>query len=381
MPRLRDQLDRNTVPPPTKDFHANPPPVHFHHSRLGRQGLVRRRGREGVTAGLADRIDIVYLWVDGADPRWQASRRAALARADGSTRPARYGDVQGRYRDNGELRYNLRALQRFFPRHGHVYIVTDGQRPAWLRPGPGLSVIDHRALLPAAALPVFDSGHIESYLHHIPGLSERFIYLNDDVFFGAPFNPAWWFDPAGVAVYKEAGLLPDYAGPQPHESALVNASLLSRTWLSGRDPAYRHVARIFAHSPRPMLASALHQLEREAPELFRQVRSTVFRSWAVPPLLPDLVPRWMVQTGSAQVREGASMYLSSGDADAARQFDELAQRFGSLLFFCVNDTSDDATADAPQLLRIADTLEALLPEPSRFEYAVQADGAALPAAA
>ena len=337
--------------------------------------------QEDLTASLAEPIDIVYLWVDGSDPRWQAKHDAALARADAGSKPARHGNVRGRYRDNDELRYNLRALQRFFPQHGHVYIVTDGQRPAWLRPAPGVSVIDHRALLPATALPVFDSGHIESYLHHIPGLSERFIYLNDDVFFGAPFDPALWFSSRGVALYKEAGLLPDYAGPQPHESALVNASLLSRAWLSARDPAYRHVARIFAHAPRPMFTSMLHQLEREAPELFRQTRSTVFRSWAVPPLLPDLVPRWMVQTGNAVVRQGASMYLSSGDEDAACQFDELAARFGRLLFFCINDTNDDAADDIPQLLRIGRTLEALLPQPSRFEHALQSSNPELRRAA
>ncbi|SFM40026.1 stealth family protein [Rugamonas rubra] len=315
----------------------------------------------------ADAIDIVYLWVDGSDPRWQERRRAALARADGSALPARHGDVQGRYRDNGELRYNLRALQRFFTGHGHVYIVTDGQCPAWLRPGPGLSLVDHRTLLPPAALPVFDSGHIESYLHHIPGLAERFLYLNDDVFLGAPFDPALWFGDAGVAVYKEEATLPDYDGPQAHESALVNASLLSRRWLTQRDPGYRHVARIFAHSPRPMLTSALRRLEGEAAELFAQVRSTVFRSWAVPPLLPDLVPRWMLQTGLAVLRRADSLYVCSGDADAAAQFDALAARFGALPFFCINDTSDDAAADAPELLRIGATLAALLPTPSRFE--------------
>lgn len=320
-----------------------------------------------MTAPPAEPIDIVYLWVDGADPRWQADRRGAQARAGGNGSAARFADVSGRYRDNGELRYNLRALERFFPAHGHVYIVTDGQRPAWLRAGPGISVVDHRALMPAAALPVFDSGHIESYLHHIPGLSERFIYLNDDVFLGAPFDAAWWFSPAGMAVFKEAALLPDYAAPQPHESALVNASLLSRAWLSERDPHYRHVRRIFSHSPRPMLVSALRRLEQEAPELFHTVRSTVFRSWSAPPLIPDLVPRWMVQRGDAIVRECASAYLSSGAADADEQFADLCARFGRLDFFCINDTSDDAALDAPQLLRIGQTLQQLLPEPSRFE--------------
>lgn len=169
--------------------------------------------------------------------------------------------------------------------------MTDGQRPGWPRTGPGVSVIDHRDLIPSGALPVFDSGHIETYLHHIPGLSERYIYLNDDVFFGAPFDPSWWFSSAGVAAFKDAALQPDYATTQAHESALVNASVLSRAWLSARDPHYRHVPRSFAHSPRPMLVSVMQQLEREAPELFGRVRSAVFRSWAVPPLIADLVPR------------------------------------------------------------------------------------------
>ncbi|PWF44373.1 Stealth CR1 domain-containing protein [Massilia glaciei] len=315
-----------------------------------------------------ERIDIVYLWVDGADPAWQARRRKALG-LGAPERPAPHGDVQGRYRDNGELRFNLRALERFFPTHGHVFIVTDGQTPSWLRPSEGLSIVDHRALMPAAKLPVFDSGHIESYLHHLPGLAERFIYLNDDVFFGAPVDPAVWFGPAGVAVFRERANVPAYAGPQPFESALVNASLLSQAWLSARDPLYRHVPRIFAHSPRPMLKSALDELESAAPELFSQVRSSVFRSWAVPPLLPDLVPRWLLHTGRALELENNGMYLRTGAADAARQFEQLRARFGRLPFFCINDTSDEAAPDAPELLQVGQNLARLLPAPSRFERA------------
>jgi hypothetical protein len=330
-----------------------------------------------MTTSGPDRIDIVYLWVDGSDPQWQANRSAAQQRSTGDDARARHGDVAGRYRDNGELRYNLRALQRFFPQHGTVHIVTDAQRPAWLRAGPGVNVIDHRDLIPAGALPVFDSGHIETYLHHIPGLSERYVYLNDDVFLGAPFDPAWWFSTAGVAVFKEAGLLPDYAATQSHESALVNASLLSRAWLSARDPLYRHVPRIFSHSPRPMLVSAMLELEREAPELFGSVRSTVFRSWSVPPLIPDLVPRWMLHDRRAVVREGDSMYVASGAADAAAQFAELIARFGKLDYFCINDTSDEAASDAPQLQRIAKTLAHLLPQQSRFEDDTEVDACAI----
>lgn len=322
-----------------------------------------------MSAHAQSRIDVVYLWVDGADPHWQAHRQKALSNDSERQleRMGRYGDVQGRYRDNGELRFNLRALEKFFPGHGHIYIITDGQTPAWLKACDGLTLIDHRDLLPLAALPVFDSGHIESYLHHIPGLSERFIYLNDDVFFGAPVDTAMWFGTAGVAVFNERVTVPDYDCLQPHEDPLVNASLLSKQWLSNRDPAYNHASHIFAHSPRPMFKSAMFELEYAAPELFTEVRSTVFRSWATPPLIPDLVPRWMIETGRALLQQTDFIYLCSGDADAEDQFKQLSARFGSLLFFCINDTSDEIAADTPELQRIRINLERLLPVPSRFE--------------
>jgi hypothetical protein len=73
---------------------------------------LERRRQRAPAAG----IDIVYLWVDGADPAWRARRQqayAAWARAHPG-QLALHGNVAGRYRD-GELRYNLRALERFFP--------------------------------------------------------------------------------------------------------------------------------------------------------------------------------------------------------------------------------------------------------------------------
>ncbi|CAN5819296.1 hypothetical protein BH11PSE12_BH11PSE12_05610 [soil metagenome] len=316
-----------------------------------------------------ERIDIVYLWVNGADPAWQDKRRQAMQRVDLEQREdlARYGDVAGRYRDNDELRFNLRALEKFYPNHGHIYLVTDGQVPHWLQENPSLTLIDHHDLMPSSALPVFDSGHIESYLHHIPGLAERFIYLNDDVFFGATVEPDAWFGAAGVAVFTDTEVIPDYDTLQPNETALVNASVLSKHWLSERYPKYRHASRIFAHSPRPMFKSVLHELEQAAPELFQDVRKTVFRSWQVPPLVPDLVPRWMLHTGRAALQTLEPMYISSGAPDAEHQFQALMKGFGQIPFFCINDTSDDAFDDAPQLQRISSTLGKLLPQPSSFE--------------
>lgn len=38
-------------------------------------------------------------------------------------------------------------------------------------------------------LPTFSSPGIEANIHRIPGLSDKFLYLNDDVMFGSPVWP------------------------------------------------------------------------------------------------------------------------------------------------------------------------------------------------
>lgn len=318
-----------------------------------------------------NRIDIVYLWVDGADPAWRTRRQQAYAawseaHAD---KLALHGNVAGRYRDNGELRYNLRALEKFFPDHGHIYLVTDRQAPAWLRASSRLTIIDHASLMPAVALPVFDSGHIESYLQHIPGLSEQFLYFNDDVFLGAPFEPALWFGETvdGLSVFTESGPAPVFDDLRADVAAPVNCATLSRHWLSAQYADYEHALCLYAHAPRPMLKSRVLELEALAPELFARVRQSSFRSWQNPALLPDLVPRWMVYQGYARQQVLDPLHIASGAEDAPEALDQLVQRFGTLAFFCINDTCDEAQDDDPRLLRVAATLQQLLPQPSSFE--------------
>ena len=73
----------------------------------------------------------------------------------------------------------------------HVFLVTDDQVPAWLDTDqPAAHRRDHRELFGARGrLPTFNSHAIESQLHHLDGLAENYLYLNDDVFFGRPVAP------------------------------------------------------------------------------------------------------------------------------------------------------------------------------------------------
>ncbi len=324
-----------------------------------------------------DAIDIVYLWVDGNDPSWRVKRALAAARLSKRQRDqmAAHSNVEGRFRDNDELRYSLRAMERFFPGHGHVYLVTDAQVPRWLRHSNRLTVIDHKDLMPAASLPTFDSGHIESYVHRIPSLSERFFYFNDDVFFGAPVQvDDWFYDGGSYAAWSEQAEVNDQSACFD-AAATENACRLSKQWFDAH-PNHRlggdHSFRTFAHAPRPLLKSVLCALETQVPELYARSRSTVFRAWDQPSLICDFALRWGMSHDLTRIRDFSHLYVSTGAQDAAAQLSQLTASWGEVDFFCVNDTTDDAQPDDPRLLQAREALHHMFPRPSHFERGVDA---------
>lgn len=144
-------------------------------------------------------IDMVYLWVDGSDPEWQARHDAAVGRT--VVRSA--VNCEGRYADNDELLYSLRSLELYAPWIRKVFIVTDRQTPRWLdTSNPRVQIVDHTEILPPEARPCFNSRVIEHYLMHIPGLSEHFLYGNDDMLFSRQATPDMFFGPDGEPVMQ-----------------------------------------------------------------------------------------------------------------------------------------------------------------------------------
>jgi hypothetical protein len=72
-----------------------------------------------------------------------------------------------------------------------VYVVTAAaQRPDCI--GPDEFVVHHEAL--GLRMPTFNSHAIEASLHRIPGLSEHFVYFNDDYYARRPLSVRAFFD-------------------------------------------------------------------------------------------------------------------------------------------------------------------------------------------
>lgn len=137
-------------------------------------------------------MDVVITYVNGLDPVWQQQYSRA------TNRPA----LAKRYRDWGLLPYLLRGIERYMPFVGRVFLVVSGesQVPEWADTAQ-LDIVYHRDIIPERFLPTFNSTTIELFLHRIAGLSEEFVYFNDDFYPLAPMERTDFFRDGKIVMH------------------------------------------------------------------------------------------------------------------------------------------------------------------------------------
>ena len=159
-------------------------------------------------------IDIVYLWVDGHDAKFNAIKDKYFKEfSKGATK---YIDdyKDSVFVDNEELKYSLRSIEKNAPWINHIYIVTGfNQVPKWLNTqNPKITLVSQESILPKDTGPIFNSCAIEACVANIPELSEHFLLANDDMFFNSPVDPDYFFDESGRAkfrcIYRKKGRIP-----------------------------------------------------------------------------------------------------------------------------------------------------------------------------
>ena len=136
-------------------------------------------------------IDIVVTWVDGSDHHWREKRKPYLKESD-LLNDAVAGEK--RYKDTGFFRYFFRGVEKYAPWVNKVYLVTDNQYPSWLNlKHEKLVLVDHKDIIEEKYLPTFKSTSISLNLHKIPGLSDNFVFFNDDMFLIGPTKDTDFF--------------------------------------------------------------------------------------------------------------------------------------------------------------------------------------------
>jgi hypothetical protein len=338
---------------------------------------ARYRTRDVFTMVSPDRvsfpIDVVYTWVDGSDPGWRERKTRALRENGWVTAVSDQTANDSRYVSRDELCYSMRSLHAFAPWVRHVFLVTDGQVPAWLDTAdPRVTVVPHREIFGGTGrLPTFNSQAIESRLHRIPGLAEHFLYLNDDVFLGRPVAPEMFFTPGGLTRFFPSTALVDSAPRQPTDLPANSAGKNNRKLI--QEAFGRVLTRKMKHTPHPSRRSVLAEIELRFAEHVEATAGHQFRHPDDISLLSSLQQYYAYLTGRAA--PGEIKYMYTDLADPSTPF-----RLGRLLHdrhldaFCLNDTDSDPAAAPEQAALLAEFLPAFLPFPSSFELSAPRDG-------
>lgn len=308
-------------------------------------------------------IDAVYTWVDGTDPAWRARKANRLGgRAVGNQLHSQSKNA-ARYESVDELRFSLRSLDAYAPWIRHVFLVTDRQRPLWLvEDHPRLTVIDHEELFrDRSALPTFNSHAIETQLHHINGLSEHYLYFNDDVFLGRVTPPSLFFDDLGD---PRVFLAPDPIDEGPVRSddpPVVTAAKANRAVLE--ELTGHRLKHKLKHVPHPQRRSVTAELEARAPGAFTRTAASPFRSPSDISVASSLGPLYAHATGRAAVGSISHFYADVGSTELRWRLPLLLEHH-DVDAICLN-----ATATTPVRVRrqLTSFLERYFPVPSSFE--------------
>ncbi|WP_281965790.1 stealth family protein [Serinicoccus marinus] len=305
-------------------------------------------------------VDVVYTWVDGDDPE-HARRRARFS----GQAPAGLAANASRYISHDELRYSLRSLHMYAPFVRHVYVVTDAQVPGWLdREARGITVVDHRDIFDDDALPTFNSHAIGTRLHHIAGLSDRYLYLNDDVFLARPVTAETFFHGNGIARVAFSPFQLGVGDLIPGEVAPNSAGKNVRALLA--ESFGRGITHKFKHAPHPQIREVMLELEQAYPEAVGATTRSRFRSPADVGFAATLHHHYALLTGRAVPADIAMRYVDVGAPDAAERLARL-EAGPPVDTFCLNDldTPEEARAAVQEMMR--DFLDSRFPFPSPFE--------------
>lgn len=306
---------------------------------------------------ITEPIDVVYTWVDSADPAWQQQ----FAKARPSGRQTQAATVAARFQQYDELRYSLRSVAEFAPWARRIWIVTNGQVPHWFDPDQDrIRIVSHAELWrDEPGLPTFNSQAIEACLHRIDGLAERFLYFNDDFFLGRPVAPETFFHGrTGQPIVFPSNQSVPPGPPEPRDLAPDASGKNNRMLIAAATG--RLIDHKYLHVPQSLSRSVLAELESMFPAAFEQTRKATFRS------LSDLAAcslhhGYALATRKATAGRITQRYVDVESRACARDLADIA-RYRCYDAFCLNAIREDGEE---QLIK--DFLRSYFPVPAPWE--------------
>lgn len=335
-------------------------------------------------------IDFVITWVDGTDPVWQKEKAAYSGQEDIQALAAYTDFSKVRYRNHGLLLYWFRGVEQFAPWVRKIHFVTCGHLPPWLDvSNPKLNIVRHDEFIPKVYLPTFNSNAIEMHMHRIKGLSDNFVYFNDDMFLIRPAKETDFFragKPCDLLAFQPVVANP--ANPVMSH-LLLNDILVISKYFNKRENVKKQLGKYFnpgyplknliynmievmfpkytgffsVHGPVPFCKQTFEELWEKEGDQLSQTSSHRFRS--KDDLTIYLLREWQKLTGNFHAK----------NVDRFFKYFELAENNYELhqtiakqkkKIICINDVNDQIDFDQINK-KLSMAFEEILPKKSSFE--------------
>lgn len=287
-------------------------------------------------------IDVVFTWVDGSDVVWleKFNRYAPSYLA----KSAPYAMDSARFSNHNELYFSVNSVLKFMPWVRHIFIITDEQVPDWLDEHYSkITIIDHKTIIEQTYLPTFNSHVIEAFLHRIPGLSENFIYFNDDVFVARQLQREHFFQSNGIASIFLSGKSLLSLRNKGIVTPTLSASERCVTLLN----QFYHISidTPLVHTYIPLKKSMYELAWKKYENEIRDFLPNKLRTNGDLNLANFLVPWLMYLEGKSTFRLDICYYFNIRSSHALMQYKRLLSRKNSKNAphsFCANDFNDNS---------------------------------------
>lgn len=335
-----------------------------------------------------DTIDFVISWMNPDDDNWR--RQKAKYWAIEINDPEYDYNQVARFRDWQNLRFWFRGVERFAPWVHKIYFVTWDTVPDWLNiHHPRIQIVRDAEILPEGCAPCFSPNPMETNLHRIPGLSEHFVYFNDDMFLLRPVEKTDFFVnglPREMAVAYP--LINDIHNDPFQHMLLTMTGIINghfdkkevqrRNWKKWLNPIYgkqnintlstwynRGFSGILIpHLPSSMRKTTYEEVWRTIPELLMKTASHRFRNPS--DVTQYLFRYWAICRGAFEPTNvfsyGKEFFMS--DAELPALCESIKRQACKII--CINDSQGIQSFEQcrDEIIR---SFREILPEKSAFE--------------
>lgn len=301
-------------------------------------------------------MDAIITYVNGLDTDWLEKYHSVSKFVN-----------EKRYRDWGTLRYVLRGIALYLPYIKNVYLAVSSksQVPDYVNTNE-VKIIYHDEFIPNKFLPTFNSNTIESFLFKIPGLSEKFIYFNDDTIPIKRLQEDCFFE-SGLPCYMNNSYdLSEDIGKTMFYDILCNCNNLAKFAVSVKEFSGNTSLFFTQHTATPFLKSDCMECYNKT-RTFIDYSVTRFRDRKN--MSQFLYSAYSYYKGNSILKDIPYGYVSIGD----KKYSKLdvynlvkSDKFSSI---CINDHStnlNDDIVNEYQIL-INDCLSEIMPTKGKYE--------------